>query len=110
MNTLTKTLASALAGAALFAAPAAFADAARSVPLGGSTEPGICPANAPPASLPAMEAYARMQARLQAEAAATGGDAPIVLNGRGYNYASERDPVRELQVLQAERQRAREPR
>ena len=54
-----------------------------------------------------MEAFARLQARLEAEAAAAGGDAPVVLNGRGYNYGPGRDPVREMQVLQAERARER---
>jgi hypothetical protein len=108
MRALTKPLALALAGAALLAAPAALADAAASAaPPPAATDAGSCPANAAPASLPSMEAYARLQARLQEETSAAGGEAPIVLNGRGYNYAAQRDPVREMQILQAERRRAR---
>jgi hypothetical protein len=101
MRAVAKPLAAACA--ALLAAAPAFADAAGPAP--STSDAGMCQAGAPP-SLPSMEAFARLQARLQAEAAAAGEDAPIVLNGRGYNYGTPRDPVRELQVLQAERARA----
>jgi hypothetical protein len=100
MNSLAKLLATTVAAAALLSAPAALADASSA-----GEAPGVC--RETPASLPTMEALARLQARLQAEAAAAGEGAPIVLNGRGYNYAAHRDPVRELQILQAERERAR---
>jgi hypothetical protein len=65
----------------------------------------VCRASSPEA-LPSTEALLRLQARLQAEAGAAGSDAPIVLNGRGYHYGAPRDPLREMQILQAERVRA----
>jgi hypothetical protein len=109
MNALAKNTARALAAAAaLLLAPAAFADAtaAPAAPAGAAdVGAGVCRER--PALPASVEALARLQARLQAEAAAAGEDAPIVLNGRGYNYASQRDPVRELQILDAERARAR---
>jgi hypothetical protein len=100
MRAVTTSLA-ALACAALLGAGAAFADAD-----GPAAAPaaGTCPA--PKQALPSMEAFARLQARLQAEAEASG-DAPVVLNGRGYNYGPARDPLREMQVLQAEVARER---
>ena len=102
MRAVTTSLA-ALACAALLGAGAAFADAGSPA----ATAAGMCPAPSSKQALPSMEAFARLQARLEAEAAAAGGDAPVVLNGRGYNYGPGRDPVREMQVLQAERARER---
>ncbi|HEX2486043.1 MAG TPA: hypothetical protein VHQ66_12120 [Myxococcota bacterium] len=106
MDARSKNIARALAAAAvLLVAPAAFADATAAP--ASDVGAGVCRERP---SLPAsVEALARLQARLQAEAAAAGEDAPIVLNGRGYNYASQRDPVRELQILDAERARAARP-
>lgn len=96
-----------LAAAAVLFGDAAPAGAETPASRAESAEARVCRAGTPPDSLPAMEAFARLQSRLAAEAAASGEAAPIVLNGRGYNYAASRDPVRELQVLQAERARAR---
>jgi hypothetical protein len=39
------------------------------------------------------------------------GEKPVVLNGRGYNYATPRDPLRELGMVRSEaaRQRGQSP-
>jgi hypothetical protein len=107
MNALANNTARALAAAALLLAPAAFADATRAPASAADVGAGVCRER--PALPASVEALARLQARLQAEAAAKGEEAPIVLNGRGYNYASQRDPVRELQILDAERAREARP-
>lgn len=46
-------------------------------------------------------ALARIQALMQQELA-QGGEKPIVLNPRGYNYQADRDPATELRIIQRE--------
>jgi len=54
-----------------------------------------------------QQAVARLHEQLQREMAAAGDEeAPIVLNGRGYNYRVEKDPAREIQILKMELDRA----
>lgn len=105
-----------LAAAALLApvAPAgtaARAEEIRRIPLEIGGDAGSCRAldeesQAEDAArrLRSREAMARLQAQLQQELAAGGGEPPVVLNGRGYNYGREEraDPLRELEVLRRE--------
>jgi hypothetical protein len=47
---------------------------------------------------------ARIAERLRAEMQ-SGGEKPVALNGRGYNYRTARDPLRELAIVEAEAKR-----
>ena len=60
-----------------------------------------------PKGSPTPEAIAeRIRAEMQSS-----GEKPVVLNGRGYNYATPRDPLRELGMVRSEaaRQRGESP-
>jgi hypothetical protein len=50
---------------------------------------------------------AQIAERLRAEMQKSG-DAPVVLNSRGYNYRTARDPLAELKVMEAESRSQRE--
>lgn len=67
-----------------------------------SDDAGSCPAGDKPAPWvhrPSVSAYIAQQLKAEMQ---SGGEKPVVLNGRGYNYRIPRDPQRELAIIEAE--------
>ncbi len=76
------------------------------VPAGEGT--GVCKVGEEPRprTSPGLD-RAQIAERIRLEMQSSG-EKPIVLNGRGYNYRAVQDPLRELQVVEAEATRQQE--
>ncbi len=72
-------------------------DGADSCRVGGESAPRV------DRSVLAARVAERLRAEMQAD-----GEKPVLLNGRGYNYRTPRDPLRELQIVETEAKRQQE--